>query len=79
MRRIVLVIFVVLSIALGFPQAASAHPLGNFTINQYSRLLIGKDSIRISYIVDQAEIPTFQERQQVDTNKDCLLYTSRCV
>ena len=70
MRRIVLVIFVVLSIALGFPQAASAHPLGNFTINQYSRLLIGKDSIRISYIVDQAEIPTFQERQQVDTNKD---------
>ena len=42
----------------------SAHPLGNFSISQYSALRVGKDEVELRYIVDMAEIPTFQEIQQ---------------
>lgn len=41
---------------------AAAHPLGNFTINHLSRVAISTDVIDVHYILDQAEIPTFQER-----------------
>ena len=43
------------------PQPAAAHPLGNFTINLYSRLAVGTAQIDVTYIVDLAEIPTYQE------------------
>jgi ABC-type nickel/cobalt efflux system permease component RcnA len=57
--------------ALGaWPQAASAHPLGNFTVNRYSRLEPGAGSIALLYVVDMAEIPTFQERARLDTDGD---------
>ena len=46
------------------------HPLGNFTINRYSRLEVAKDKITLVYIVDRAEIPAFQERELIDTDKD---------
>jgi ABC-type nickel/cobalt efflux system permease component RcnA len=42
--------------------SADAHPLGNFTINHLSRVSIGTQRIDVSYTLDQAEIPTFQER-----------------
>ncbi|MEA2493638.1 MAG: nickel/cobalt transporter (NicO) family protein [Thermoleophilaceae bacterium] len=41
---------------------ASAHPLGNFSINHLSRVSISRDRVAVHYILDQAEIPTFQER-----------------
>jgi ABC-type nickel/cobalt efflux system permease component RcnA len=40
---------------------AFAHPLGNFTVNRYARLEPGTRSLAIVYVVDYAEIPTFQE------------------
>lgn len=40
-----------------------AHPLGNFTINQFTRLTLAADKIKIHHVVDLAEIPTFQELQ----------------
>ena len=49
---------------------ATAHPLGNFTINHYSRIEIEKSRVRIRAVLDMAEIPTFQESQKIDTNKD---------
>ena len=49
---------------------ASAHPLGNFSINQYLGLTIGADQLRARAIVDIAEIPTLQERAAVDANAD---------
>src|SRR4029450_5416164 len=52
------------------PARAEAHPLGNFTVNQYSRLEVGADSVRVRYIVDMAEIPAFQERQTMDGDGD---------
>ena len=42
---------------------ASAHPLGNFSISHYAGIEIGADAVRIQYVVDMAEIPTFQETQ----------------
>jgi hypothetical protein len=40
---------------------AWAHPMGNFSINHYAAISVGRDSVRVLYVVDMAEIPTFQE------------------
>ena len=48
--------------ALAFAGSASAHPLGNFSINHLSQVAISNDRVAIHYTLDQAEIPTFQER-----------------
>ena len=50
--------------------AAWAHPLGNFTISRYTHLTLQPQAVELLYIIDMAEIPTFQERQQIDTNND---------
>ena len=42
------------------PLVALAHPMGNFSINHYSKLVLEGQEIRIDYILDFAEIPTFQ-------------------
>src|SRR5207247_10258704 len=57
-------------LALLRPSAAEAHPLGNFTINRYSRLDLYSDAMRIRYVLDMAEIPAYQELPQIDTNGD---------
>ena len=43
------------------PAVAQAHPLGNFTVNRYSLVPIDKGSVRVTFVLDEAEIPTFQE------------------
>jgi nickel/cobalt exporter len=52
------------------PREAQAHPLGNFTINHYSRLEFADEKARIDYVLDFAEIPTFQQMGQLDPNGD---------
>jgi nickel/cobalt exporter len=47
---------------------AEAHPLGNFTINLYAGLTVGEREIDVDYVVDMAEIPTFEERRAIDRN-----------
>src|ERR1700733_3489572 len=57
---VVLFLFVlILSSATSF-----AHPMGNFSVNHYSKIKIGQQSIEIRYLIDMAEIPTFQEIRQ---------------
>ena len=58
MRRLV-VLFVVAG-ALLAPAVASAHPLGNFTINHFSRVEVSGHRLYVRYVLDMAEIPTFQ-------------------
>jgi ABC-type nickel/cobalt efflux system permease component RcnA len=53
-----------------WPASAAAHPLGNFTTNRYSRLEFSTDAVRITYVLDFAEIPTFQQLQRLDTDGD---------
>jgi nickel/cobalt exporter len=52
------------------PSEAEAHPLGNFTINHYSRLEFADEAAHITYVLDLAEIPTFQQKRLLDTNGD---------
>jgi ABC-type nickel/cobalt efflux system permease component RcnA len=55
--------FAIAVVAVGlFAASASAHPLGNFSINHLDRLKVSANRVDITYILDQAEIPTFQER-----------------
>ncbi|MEW6128617.1 MAG: sulfite exporter TauE/SafE family protein [Acidobacteriota bacterium] len=53
-----------------FNQSLSAHPLGNFTVNHYSRIQIHRDRINIRYVVDMAEIPAFQTLATLDTDNN---------
>ena len=43
---------------------AFAHPMGNFSINHYGKIKIGQASVEILYLVDIAEIPTYQDMRQ---------------
>jgi nickel/cobalt transporter (NicO) family protein len=58
MKKLVLLAGVVAALAV--PAAASAHPLGNFTINRFSRVEVSGPRLYVRYVLDLAEIPTFQ-------------------
>ena len=62
MKPRALLVAAVAALALLAAAAAHAHPLGNFSINHLTYVRISKDGIALRYILDQAEIPTFQER-----------------
>jgi ABC-type nickel/cobalt efflux system permease component RcnA len=49
---------------------ASAHPLGNFTVNRFARVRVEPGGVRVRYVIDMAEIPAFQESQVMDANRD---------
>lgn len=73
MRRALAVVVVALGLALVPAGAASAHPLGNFTINTADRLEVTAEGVEVTHVVDLAEIPTVQLTQQragVDTDRD---------
>ena len=59
MRRLLLAAALAL-LALAAP--AGAHPLGNFSINHLAVVRVSSDRVDVRYVLDQAEIPTFQER-----------------
>jgi nickel/cobalt exporter len=61
-RRLVVVVAV--AGALLAPAAARAHPLGNFTVNRFARIEVAGHRLYVSYVLDLAEIPTFQAREQ---------------
>lgn len=52
------------------PALATAHPLGNFTINHYAGIRVEPDRILLDVVIDQAEIPAFQARLAFDTDGD---------
>ncbi|MFD3823907.1 sulfite exporter TauE/SafE family protein [Streptomyces sp. NPDC058625] len=47
--------------------AASAHPLGNFTVNRYDGLVAAPGELRVHHVEDLAEIPATQAKPDVDT------------
>lgn len=53
----------VLAIAFALPNVAYAHPMGNFSINHYGKIEVGAQRVDLEYVIDMAEIPTFQETQ----------------
>ena len=49
-----------------------AHPMGNFSVNHYARLRLHDEKLLITYVLDLAEIPTFEllGRWKVDPAND---------
>jgi nickel/cobalt transporter (NicO) family protein len=62
-RRLVVVLLALAALAL--PAAASAHPLGNFTVNRFAAVELAGDRVYVHYVLDLAEIPTLQEGDAV--------------
>ena len=67
---LILLLIVCMNWLLVPPKPAAAHPLGNFSINRYSRLEVEAKEIFIFYVLDMAEIPTFQEWTRLDTDSN---------
>jgi ABC-type nickel/cobalt efflux system permease component RcnA len=46
-----------------------AHPLGQLSINHFARIACGLDRVALRYVVDLAELPTYQESQTIDADQ----------
>jgi nickel/cobalt transporter (NicO) family protein len=67
-RRAALLAVLVVAVAaaaLGRPGGAEAHPLGNFTVNHYAGIELAGSRVYVRFVLDLAEIPTFQEGGRV--------------
>jgi nickel/cobalt exporter len=58
------------------PAIALAHPLGNFTVNHYAGIRLEPNRIVLDVVIDEAEIPTFQDRLTIDTDGDGVISAS---
>jgi ABC-type nickel/cobalt efflux system permease component RcnA len=47
-----------------FAVVLRAHPMGNFSVNHYARIEPGAQGVEILYVLDLAEIPTFELLQK---------------
>ena len=61
-RRIATAFIACALVVLAGAPSAMAHPLGNFSLNHLTQIEVSSDGVQARYILDQAEIPTFQER-----------------
>ena len=66
-RRALATALVGLAVLL-LPAVASAHPLGNFTVNRYSGIQVSAGRVQVAYALDMAEIPTQQEKKRLDAD-----------
>ncbi|MET9134718.1 urease accessory protein UreH domain-containing protein [Streptomyces antibioticus] len=46
--------------------SASAHPLGNFTVNRYDGLVTAPGQLRVDHVEDLAEIPATQAKPDIE-------------
>jgi nickel/cobalt transporter (NicO) family protein len=60
-----LVVLLAALAALAAPAVASAHPLGNFTVNRYAEVRLSGEDVFVYAAIDLAEIPTIQEGDRV--------------
>lgn len=68
-RRVLVALALLFTGASAFlPGSAAAHPLGNFTFNRLDVIEVSQDRVEVRWILDQAEIPTFQERDRAQAS-----------
>jgi len=75
-RRALAVLLGTAALVLAPALPASAHPLGNFTVNTADRLQVTAGGLDVLHVVDTAEIPTgqlAQQRRGFDLDGDGLL------
>ncbi|MFF3908958.1 sulfite exporter TauE/SafE family protein [Streptomyces sp. NPDC001848] len=53
------------ALVLGPAGTASAHPLGNFTVNRYDGLVAAPGQLRVDHVEDLAEIPATQAKPDI--------------
>jgi ABC-type nickel/cobalt efflux system permease component RcnA len=70
MRRALVLAGLVAAVVVVPAGEASAHPLGNFTVSQYSGLVVRPSAVVVDLVVDMAEIPAFQTRSEIDADGD---------
>ncbi|MBI4306339.1 MAG: hypothetical protein HY678_08465 [Chloroflexi bacterium] len=73
MKRLLLALVLLLALLAQGPFAAriaAAHPLGNFTINRFSRIEVRQAEVKVGYVLDMAEIPAFQELRGIDVDRN---------
>ncbi|MFJ8274596.1 sulfite exporter TauE/SafE family protein [Streptomyces sp. NPDC094154] len=58
--------------------AASAHPLGNFTVNRYDGLVASPGALRVEHIEDLAEIPATQAKPDIERTGLAAWARQRC-
>lgn len=75
-RKRTVSIFIAFVLFFVLVPAVWAHPLGNFTVSRYTHLHLQSETVELLYVVDIAEIPTFQERPQIDQNGDDVISDS---
>ncbi|MFI9564908.1 nickel transporter [Streptomyces rishiriensis] len=54
------------ALALVPSAGASAHPLGNFTVNRYDGLVAAPGQLRVDHVEDLAEIPATQAKPDIE-------------
>jgi nickel/cobalt exporter len=69
-RRLLLIPVLGVGALLSLPSTTSAHPLGNFTINHYTGIVVSDERITLRWVLDMAEIPAFSARRQIDLDGD---------
>jgi nickel/cobalt transporter (NicO) family protein len=67
-RRLLSLVLAGLVLSVTWAGPAAAHPLGNFTINRFSGIEVQPRRVVVHYVVDMAEVPTFQERPHIDVD-----------
>ncbi|GAA3124059.1 nickel transporter [Streptomyces echinatus] len=60
------VLLAVCALALLPAGTASAHPLGNFTVNRYDGLVAAPGQLRVDHVEDLAEIPATQAKPEIE-------------
>ena len=70
MRRVSAILGAAAAVALWPAATASAHPLGNFTVNHYAGIEAAPGELRVVVAIDVAEIPTQQLLAEQDTDGD---------
>ncbi|MFF5984070.1 nickel transporter [Streptomyces olindensis] len=57
---------------------ASAHPLGNFTVNRYDGLVAAPGELRVHHVEDLAEIPATQAKPEIERLGMTMWARERC-
>ena len=50
--------------------------MGNFSVNHYAKLQPSASGVELQYVLDLAELPTFELLRDWNIDRTCLLYTS---
>lgn len=68
-RAAVAALLVPVAVVLAAP-AASAHPLGNLSVNTYDGVVVSTDGVRVDHVEDVAEVPAVAALRAADADVD---------